>query len=329
MDQLYQFGLDLTTWLQERYPQLLVFMRLISAMGEEQFYLIILPAVYWSINKHLGRQLGYLFLVSAAVNNIAKNTFRQPRPFWLDPAVQLTEAEGYGFPSGHVQNATAVLFLLAAFSRRNWVWFLAAVFIFLTGLSRIYLGVHFIQDVFIGFWIGLFVLVFYLILRNRFVAGFNKRILGQRLLGIIALPIALTVIYIMIRLVLGPPDLSVPWAAYVPAAELNGYEDVVATIAGLMGFGVGMILESSRIRFRTDGAVWQRVVRYLIGIVVALAIWAGLRAAYPAEFVWIALPLRFVRYFLLLFWVTYVAPWVFVKLRLAKTDPEPEARVTL
>ena len=32
-------------------------------------------------------------------------------------------------------------------------------------------------------------------------------------------------------------------AAYVPAAELNAHEDVVSTIAGLLGFGIGMLLE--------------------------------------------------------------------------------------
>jgi membrane-associated phospholipid phosphatase len=329
MDQLYQLSLNLTIWLQENYPQFLSLMRLISLTGEEQFYLVILPAFYWAINKHLGRQLGYLFLFSVAVNNILKNTFRQPRPFWLDPSVQQAEAEGYGITSGHVQNATAVLFLLASWVKRGWVWLPAALYVFLMAVSRVYLGVHFIQDVFFGFWVGLLLLVIFLVLRNRFIAGFNKRILGKRLLGMIALPVILASTYVAVLLLLGPPDMTVPWSAYIPAAELNGYEDIVSGVAGLLGFGIGIVLESSRIRFRSDGPVWQRIARYLLGIAVAIAIWGGLRAAFPFELAWIALPFRFLRYFLLLFWVTYLAPWVFVKLRLATTDPEPEARVTL
>lgn len=329
MDQLYQFSLNLTMWLQENYPQFLGFLRLISALGEEPFYLVILPAVYWSLDKRLGRQLGYLFLLSVAVNNILKNTFRQPRPFWLDPGVQQAEAEGYGLTSGHVQNATAVLFLLASWAKRGWVWVPAGLFIFLMAVSRVYLGVHFLQDVFFGFWVGLLLLLLFLILRGRFITGFNKRILGQRLLGMTALPLLLGSAYIAVLLIIGLPDMSVPWATYIPAAELNGYEDIVSGIAGLLGFGIGIILESSRIRFRSGGPVWQRIARYLLGIAVAFAIWGGLRAAFPYELVWIALPFRFFRYLLLLLWVTYLAPWVFVKLRLATTDPEPEARVTL
>jgi membrane-associated phospholipid phosphatase len=329
MEQLYQFSLDLTIWLQANYPQLLVFFRVVSALGEEEFFLILLPAIYWSINKRLGRQLGYIFLLSAAANNILKNSFRQPRPFWLDPDVQLVDAEGYGLPSGHVQNATAVLFLLAAWGRRNWIWLAAALFIFLTGLSRIYLGVHFIQDVFLGFWIGLLVLLVYGVLRNRFMAGFNKRIMGQRLLALVAVPLGLGLVYIAILLIVGTPDFDVPWSSHIPAAELNGHEDVIATVAGLLGFGIGIVIESSRIRFRSDGSIWQRLARYVLGIAIALAIWAGLRAVFPSDPAWIALPLRFLRYFTLLLWVTYFAPWVFVKLRLAASDPEPEARVTL
>jgi membrane-associated phospholipid phosphatase len=329
MDQLYQFSLDLTIWLQENYPQLLGLMRLLSAMGEEQFYLLVIPAVYWSIDKRIGRQLAFVFLLSAAINNTLKNIFRQPRPFWIDPDVQLFPAEGYGTPSGHVQHMTAILFLMAFWLRRSWIWPLVLLFVFLMAFSRVYLGVHFLIDTAAGFLIGLFTLGFFLILRHRFLTSYNKRIMGQRMLGMAVIPFFLAVVYVTLMVILGPPDLNAPWAAYIPAAELNGHEDVVSSVAGLLGFGIGIVLESSRIRFRSDGRVWKRILRYLIGMAVTLAIWAGLRAAFPVEFVWLALPLRFIRYLILLFWVSYLAPWVFVKLRLATTDPEPEARVTL
>jgi membrane-associated phospholipid phosphatase len=328
MDELYQLSLAITTWLQENYPQLVGLMAAITALGEELFYLATLPAVYWSIDKRLGRQLGYIFLLSAATNNIAKNLFRQPRPFWLDPSVRLREAESYGLPSGHAQHATAVYLLLAAWVRRSWVWLPAFVFILLMALSRVYLGVHFIQDVVVGFMLGLLVLGVFLFWQRAFAERFSRRILGRRLLIMITIPAALAVAYVGGLFLLGAPDLDVPWAEFVPAAELTAHEDVVATVAGLLGFGVGMILESSRIRFRSDGPVWKRVVRYALGIAVALGIWS-LRAVLPTEPEWAALPLRFLRYLLLLLWVTYFGPWVFVKLRLAEADAESEVRIAL
>ena len=328
MDELYRLSIELTIWLQENYPQLVGVMALITSMGEELFYLVALPAVYWSIDKRLGRQLGYVFLLSAAINNVAKNLARQPRPFWLDPSVRLHDAESYGLPSGHAQHATAVYLLLAAWVRRGWVWPLAFGFILLMALSRIYLGVHFIQDVIVGFTLGLVVLGLFLFWQRAFAERFSRRILGRRLLIMIVIPAALALAYVSVLLLLGAPNMDVPWAEFVSAAELTAHEDVVATLAGLLGFGVGMILESSRVRFRADGPIWQRVVRYALGIAVAVGIWS-LRAVLPADPEWVALPLRFLRYLLLLLWVTYFAPWVFVKLRLAAADEESEVRIAL
>ena len=329
MEELYQLSLALTTLLQEAFPQLLGLMTLVSALGSEEFYLVFLPAFYWSIDKRLGRQLGYFFLLSGLLNNILKNVFRQPRPFWLDPSIQGGEAEGYGLPSGHVQNATVVFLLLAAHLRRGWVWVAVFLYIALMGLSRLYLGVHFLQDLAVGFAVGLMIFGAFLVWQQRFFERYSKQILGRRLLLMVLIPTVLAAIYVGALLLIGPPDLDVPWASFIPAAELNGHEDVVSTVAGLLGFGIGTLLESSRVRFRADGPIWQRVARYVFGIVVAVAIWAGLRAVFPAEPEWLALPLRFVRYLLLLLWVTYFAPWVFVKLRLASTDSESEFRVTL
>lgn len=329
MQELYQLSLALTTWLQASYPQLLGAMRVVSWLGEEPAFLVILPAFYWSINKRLGRQLGYIFLLSALINNITKNFARQPRPFWLDPDVHKGEAEGYGLPSGHVQNATAVYLLLAVWARRAWAWALALLYVAVMGFSRFYLGVHFLQDIAVGFALGLLVLGGVLSWQRAFAERYSRRILGRRLLIMILIPTILAGVYVVGLLLLGAPDSGLPWASFIPAAELNAREDVVSTVAALLGFGVGMLLESSRVRFRVEGPAWKRILRYIIGTAVSVGIWGGLRAVFPAEPEWVALPLRFVRYLLLVLWVTYFAPWLFVRLRLATADPESEVRVAL
>ncbi len=329
MEELYQLSIALATLLQEAYPRLLGLMTIVSALGSEEFFLVFLPAIYWSIDKRLGRQLGYIFLLSALINNMLKNIFRQPRPFWLEPDIKQGDADGYGIPSGHVQNVTAVFLLLAASVRRNWAWLLALLYILLMALSRLYLGVHFLQDIAVGFAVGLLVFGAFLMWQQTFFDRYSKQILGRRLLLMVLIPIVLAVVYIGALLLLGLPNMDAPWASFIPAAELNGHEDVVSTVAGLLGFGVGILLESSRIRFRAGGPIWQRIIRYILGIGVAIGIWAGLRAVFPAEPAWLALPLRFLRYLLLLLWVTYIAPWFFVKLRLASADTESEVRVTL
>jgi membrane-associated phospholipid phosphatase len=69
---------------------------------------------------------------------------------------------GYAFPSGHATDATAVygmlaVLLAAGISRRGAkaaVWLAAVTLVGLVGLSRVYLGGHWLTDVLAGFAIG-------------------------------------------------------------------------------------------------------------------------------------------------------------------------------
>ena len=325
MEATYQYGLEFIAWLQTTFPQLAGFFLFITNLGLEEFYLAVFPMIYWCIHKELGKYLGALFLVTVMLNGIFKQTFRLPRPFWIDENIALdTREEGYGLPSGHVMYAMVFYFFIAGWVRKTWVWVVAVVLLFLMALSRVYLGVHFIQDVVAGFFISGTLLLMYLFWNRRYGTRFRKRILGQRLLVAVLVPLALGIAYIIILLIIGAPDMSVPWAEYIPAAERTSIDAVAQPFGLLLGFGVAVILEGSRIRFRADGSIWKRIVRYVVGMVVVLAIWRGLGIVFPREPLAVGVPLRIVRYFLLTLWIGYYAPWAFVKLRLADADPEPE-----
>jgi len=329
MDAILQFGLDATRWMQATMPQLESFFRLISTLGLEEFYLALLPLIYWSIHKELGRVLAYVFLLGTVFNTMVKHAFREPRPFWLDPTLEKFTDHGYGMPSGHVQFTTTIYLFIAAWVRRRWLWFFAFVLIIVMGISRVYLGSHFVHDTIVGFLLGLLILVGYLIWQRRYMAEFSKRIMGQRLLAAVMVPVGLTAVYLIIRLIIGAPNTNVEWASFIPAAELDSLEGMVTTIASLLGAGIGLVLERSRVRFLVAGPIWQRAVRYLLGIIVAGAIWAGLGQVFPDDPLWLALPLRLLRYMLLTLWVTYFAPWTFVKLRLAQAEPDPGINITM
>lgn len=329
MDAILQLSLDASRWLQTTLPQMESFFQFISTLGIEEFYLALLPLIYWSVHKEAGRTFAYVFLITNVFNPLLKHGFRGPRPFWLEPDLEKAFESSYGLPSGHTQGATITYLFFASWLRKRWAWLLAAVMIVLMGVSRVYLGVHFIHDVLVGFGIGLLVLIGYLIWKQRYMDRFGKRILGQRLLVVIVVPILFTAVYIIMRLIIGEPDSSVAWAAFIPDAELNGVESFVTAVASLLGAGIGLVLEPSRVRFLVDGPLWQRTVRYLLGLIVAVTIWAGLGQIFPDDPLWLALPLRLLRYALLTLWVTYYAPWLFVKLKLAQAKPKPEINLSL
>jgi membrane-associated phospholipid phosphatase len=329
MEPLYEFGLEATRWLQATYPSLESFFQFISNIGRFEFYLAFLTLLYWCVDKRLGATLVYLLILSDFSNAIIKHSFRDPRPYWLDPAVGLSSEDSYGIPSGHTQSATVVYFLIAAWARRSWGWVVAVLLAIFMVLSRVYLGVHFVHDALVGVFLGLLVLAGYFIWQRYLRAHFQNRILGQRLLVAVGLPLGFVAVYIVVLLLLGAPNLQVPWADLIPDAERTAMESVVTNFALLLGVGVGLLLENSRVRFTVDGSVVQRILRYLVGIVVTVLIWYGLGQLFPREPLEVALPLRFLRYLLLGLWGVYFGPMVFVRLGLANARPEPEISMKL
>lgn len=328
MDALFEAGLAATRWLQTTYPQLAGFFHFISTLGLEEFYLVMAPLIYWSIDKRLGKQLAYLFLLSYAINALGKHVLRGPRPYWLDPNLALWESPDYGLPSGHAQLTAAIYLFIAGWVRRWWVWLLAIAYTLTMMLSRVYLGAHFLHDVLLGALLSLLLLLGYVIWQQRYAVSFGKRILGYRLMVALLIPVGFVVVYALLRLLIGVPNESVAWAAFIPEAERVGLENMASAVGALLGAGIGLTLEGSRVRFISRGSVAQRIGRFVLGIVVTLALWYGLGQLFPDDPLWLAVPLRIFRYMAVLLWVSYFAPMAFVRTRLAAAEPAPRIEMT-
>ncbi|MEJ2747013.1 MAG: phosphatase PAP2 family protein [Anaerolineae bacterium] len=329
MEPIFTFGLEATRWLQGTFPQLEGFFRFISALGQEEFYLIFLPLIYWCWDKRLGKYLVYVFLFSTGLNALGKHLLRGPRPYWLDASVGLSHFSDYGVPSGHTQLTTTIYGFLAGWLKRGWMTWLAIFMIVAMGLSRVFLGVHFVHDVVAGFLLGLLVLIGFFVWYRYGSERYNKLILGQKLLWSFVIPVAMAAVYVIGLLIIGKPNTAVPWAAFIPDAEREGIDAMATAFGALLGFGIGIHLEASRIRFKVDGPIWQRLVRYVLGLVVTTALWAGLRVVFPDDPLWLAIPLRVLRYMLVTLWMSYYGPALFVRLKLASASPEPEIKLTL
>lgn len=330
MDVLFDFGLEASRWLQTNLPFLSAFFRFVSLLGIELAYLLFLPLVYWCWNKSYGRHFAYVFLLSTFVNFTFKHAFRGPRPYWLDADVNLMDTSAsYGIPSGHVQSATTTVLFFASKLKNKAMWWFAAIYIALMMISRIFVGHHFVQDVFAGFFLGLLVLTGYWIWNSQVHKDFSKRILGFRLMIAILVPIVCVVVYTAVFFLIGSPNENVPWASFLEGAEKESLESITTAISSLLGTGIGLSFEKSRVRFQATGPIWKRIARYVLGIIVAGLIWGGLGQLFPDEPLALAIPLRAIRYTLLTLWVTYYAPLVFVLTRLADADPEPQIDLTI
>jgi membrane-associated phospholipid phosphatase len=148
-----------------RTAALTKFFLAVSEIGTFNFYILIVTLIYVTWNKQLAIRLSVLLLLTSSLNGLLKLIIKNPRPFvregtylkkWAIPARNAaTLSRDYSTPSGHAMSASAFYSYLYAFTRNRYFKVLAVVAIFLVGLSRPYLGVHYVEDVLLGWAIGL------------------------------------------------------------------------------------------------------------------------------------------------------------------------------
>jgi membrane-associated phospholipid phosphatase len=121
--------------------------------GYAPFVMILLPLGYWAWNKHAFTRVALFVFISAVLNAALKQLFQDPRP---DAIYRLDSQVGgsYGLPSGHAQTAVVLWFWLAHEVRRKWFRYLALAMVVGVCLSRLYLGVHDLEDVLAGVAVG-------------------------------------------------------------------------------------------------------------------------------------------------------------------------------
>ena len=152
-------------WLESiRAPWLDAVMLAISQLGGEILFMAIVIALFWCTDKRKGYYLMTVGFFGIVANQFLKLVFRVSRPWIRDPEFTIVEgaragATGYSFPSGHTQNAAAVLGCPARMARKKGLKITLWVLYALVGISRMYLGVHTPYDVGVGVVMGL-VLVF-------------------------------------------------------------------------------------------------------------------------------------------------------------------------
>ncbi len=128
-------------------------------------------------------------------------------------------------------------------------------------------------------------------------------------------------VFMAINTVADPPGWMDALRRVVPPDEFAMPRDPSGLIsdAGLvLGMGVGLALTQRSARFDAGGALWKRALRYLIGLIGVLIFWRGLTLVFPGGMDGLGMMLRYVRYALTGLWAAYLAPLVFLKLKLAE-----------
>jgi glycerophosphoryl diester phosphodiesterase/membrane-associated phospholipid phosphatase len=315
----YGDQLERAETLQETFGWLTPVFLIATFLGDEEFYLLMLPITYWAISRRFGTRLGVMLLLSAGINGLFKSLFATPRPTFLRPEVGLVSESSFGLPSGHAQNGAAIWGLLAV-GLRSWPVRVALIaLIAAIGWSRIHLGVHFLEDITVGWTIGVLLVVAFVALEGRFVRWWSRVGTTERVLASITAAMAMIAPATLLsgRLV----NVAFVWPGLADAADTIGASHVVTPAATLAGFGIGVALLQVRGGFDHGGPIPRRALRVVVGLVVTVVLWQGLGAVLPGGEEPLALVLRLLRYGLVGAWVGGLAPLLFVRLGLA--DPAP------
>ncbi len=253
----------------------------ITWLGNADFYLLSIPILYWCFEKKFAFKLGMVFLLSAYINDLLKTIFATERPTADLVRVLYPESGGgYSFPSGHSQNSAVFWGACAWQIRKAWAWIVAAILVFLIGISRLYLGVHWPIDVLGGWIIGIVILGIYILYDAKIIyrKAFDKAI--PQIIFVLAIG---TVLYF-----------------------INIDDTTVRVVGVFVGLAIGYILEEKYIDFEPRSVWWYQIVKLIVGVVVLLAIKIFIKKLLPE-----VPESDLIRYALIGFWISFGVPSIF------------------
>ena len=134
------------------HPFIYLFMKGTTFLGNVPLYFVYIIIAFPFLKRRDWISFLGIIVLSGVINECLKYRFALPRPSVEHHKIPVV---GYGFPSGHAQMAVVVWGWLGYRFKR---WAPALAVIFLIGLSRIYLGVHYPSQVYWGWIIGFVIL---------------------------------------------------------------------------------------------------------------------------------------------------------------------------
>jgi membrane-associated phospholipid phosphatase len=332
LETMWNFELGIIQFLQNLGTWLRVPMLVFSFFGREEFYLIVMPLIYWCIDSRLGIRISAMVLASNWVNFSLKLAFHSPRPYWVNPTIKAFSSEGsFGMPSGHAQNAAGIWGLLATSLKQRRYKGVLVFCIFFIGFSRLYLGVHFISDVVVGWMLGLLLLWAFIKLEPAVLHRLQKLHFMQHIILSVLLSVVVLSVPLLIRsyaVLWQIPDMwaqnaaaLAPDTALDPLGFVNGI-----SLAGLcLGMAFGLSWHSLKHGpYSSKGSPAQKSARYAIGMIGLVIIWAGLDSLFPDSLNLVGHIFRYIRYALLGLWITGLAPFIFRLLGLLINSPKAQ-----
>lgn len=156
-----------------RAPLLTKIFLIITNLGSPYVLILLTLLSFLLKNKKLSFIITANLGLITIINQVLKFIVKRPRPSDLFLIVET----GYSFPSGHSMVSLSfygllIYFIYKYFKNKKLKVFLImllSLIIVLIGVSRVYLGVHFVSDVISGFLLSLSYLIIFIKVINKFI----------------------------------------------------------------------------------------------------------------------------------------------------------------
>jgi membrane-associated phospholipid phosphatase len=292
-----QFEIEIIKWFQSIGNAVLdVIGEGITIFAEQYVMIVIIAFIYFVYNKKLGEAIAYSIFLSLNINNTIKALVKAPRPYEYDHTIKGKRAQtatGYSFPSGHTQAATVLYSSISLRLKKQKITIAAIIIIFLIGISRLYLGVHFPRDVIAGWVLGIGSTFLGAYLYDKFAKSYKSKMLLLLITAIIFIPFGF---------VFYQSDFQ----------ALEKYLDFYKSISLFLGFIAAMAIENKYVNFDCSGPLKMRLIRFFMGLLIVGIVYLGLKLIFPKE----VLICDMIRYFCVIFIPMGIYPLTFKKLHL-------------
>jgi membrane-associated phospholipid phosphatase len=289
-------AMDLLRLIQSiRTPFLDTLIGLITRLGEETIGIVLLCLIFWCVSKKIAYVIGVAFFLSGLTVQGMKICFRIERPWVIDPAFEPVPgakeyATGYSFPSGHTQSAAAFYGALGSQVKPMAFKIILFAIPVLVAFSRLYLGVHTLQDVLVSL-----VITFLLIwLTSKIITSDVESKKKELAISLFLILYAVAVI-IIAAIMYSNGTIEERYIA-----------DCLKAAGAGIGFAVGMFVERNYIKFSVKSKnIGIHIIKVVIGIAGVLAFQEGLKLIIGTGFI-----VDMFRYFLMISWVTMLYPLI-------------------
>lgn len=137
----------------------------ITKFGNAYTLILITLLTLFIKNKKSFKYISVNLVLSSTINFVLKLILQRPRPIDID----LIDALGYSYPSGHAMVSLSfygfIIYLLIKSNIKMYIKislsFILILLIILIGISRVYLGVHYLTDIIAGYSVSIIYLAIY------------------------------------------------------------------------------------------------------------------------------------------------------------------------